>query len=824
MSQYQSRPPARLLRAGLVASAVGAALLVAPQAAFAGANVGPSLVPPGGNATISDPSAAYVTANAAVQLSTTACPAKFTTTTSAGPWNAVVGNKSATAVSFTVPATGGPTPGPNGTVRLYYACLYDGAVATSSNLQGGGPIYVGMPVNASAFGGLTGGGNQLTVNANPTGPIFAGVNAVAAVFNSGPSCNASYGTANPSNLVATNVNRQSNTTVSFTVPSGAVAANGGAPTMYNICLYDASSATGSLLSFVPYNVNVVGVSPGSGSYLSTVGVTASSPIPFLSGVTMPAVVLLANAGCPGTYPTGPVNGATPMPITGPGAVRKLTNNRAAVTIPPLQLNNGQANTYQICFYTDGTANGNLVGTSQYTAGVVANPTGVIPAAGPAAGGNTITVVGSDFPTDPGRITATLGGFPLTNIQPISDKAFTAQAPAHAVEDSVTLVLSTPAGTKALPGAYAYLNPIKVSPNTAPSTMPTVDVDVQGSGFMSINFGPAGNAGRVFLVNGTYNGADAGGGVRANAPVAECVNVLAISDEELICTLQLNRRLNNTATGPFDSIGYNNSLTTDVSTTAGSRIITSTAGKFNANDVGQPIVQSGNSNIPQYSTVTSVLSPTKAVISAPASATSGSAFTAVIGNSVAVHTFTGALTTTAGSPTVTVSSGAFTRADIGRVFSSNTPGIPAGTTIVAVAPGGASATLSAAANASTQYTLANVTVGAGATTIASSAIATGDAGAVVGPNTVGIPVGTTISAVGSPGTSGTLSAAAVGGGTTASLALNKPVTATLYAAAPVPDGSYNLVVVSNGAPDAALVDPDYSQTDVTSSSAFTVASF
>jgi hypothetical protein len=51
-----------------------------------------------------------------------------------------------------------------------------------------------------------------------------------------------------------------------------------------------------------------------------------------------------------------------------------------------------------------------------------------------------------------------------------------------------------------------------------------------------------------------------------------------------------------------------------------------------------------------------------------------------------------------------------------------------------------------------------------------------------------------------------------------------VNGALYAAAPVPDGSYNLVVVSNGAPDAVNTDPDYDQTDVTSSSTFTVASF
>ena len=700
----QSRSRSRLIRAGLTVGAVGAALLVAPQAAFAGANVGPSIVQPGGSATIFDPSAPFATV-AAVQLSVTSCVSKSVAPAPTGPWTAGLGNKNATSVSFTVPPTAGPTAGPNGTAKPYFACVYDGSVA-GSNLLGGGPIFVGTPAMSNPGAGVTGGGNQLTVNANPNAPVFTGVNAVAAVFTTG-ACAGQFGATNPPNLVAMNVNRMSNTVVSFPVPPGVVSANGPAPTMYNACLYDASSANGPLLTFVPYTVTVVGVSPASGSYLNSTGVTATSPIPFLSGVTMPAVVLLGgNAPCPATYSTAPIGTVTPLAITGPGTVRRLSNLRAAITIPPLPLVNSQPTTYQLCFYANASVSGALLGTSNYTAAVVASPTGVVPAAGPAAGGNMITVVGTDFPADPGRITATLGGAPLTNIQPISSQAFTAQAPAHAVEDNVTLVVSTPAGTKALPGAYSYLNPIKISPNTAPSTAPSVDVDVQGMGFMSINFGSGGNAGRVFLVSGTYNGADAGGGARANGPVAECVNVLPISDEELVCTMQLNRRLNIYGTAFFDSIGYTNLLTSDVSTAAGSRTIVSAGGKFNANDLGQPISQTSNANIPQGTIVTAVLSPTKAVISVPSPAT-GTTLTATIGNAP-VHTFTGALTTTQGSTTVTVSSGAFGQADVGRVFSA-TPGIPAGTTIVSVTPGGVSATLSAPANQTTGYALPGASI-------------------------------------------------------------------------------------------------------------------
>jgi hypothetical protein len=809
-----------MIRAGLIAGAVGAVLLVAPQAAYAGAGVGPMIVPPGGNATIFDPNASFNTTSASVQLSVTACAPKLAATSAAGPWNATVGNRTATSVGFTVPASGGPAAGPNGAAKAYFACVYEGSVASTSNLQGGAPIYVGVPPMSSAMSGVTGGGNQLTITAGPNGPIFTGVTTVGAVFTTG-TCNAAYGTANPANLVATNVIKQSSAGVSLTVPPGAAVTNGPGPVMYNICLYDAATAAGPLLSFVPYTVNLVGLNVSSGSYLTSNGVTASSPVAFLSGVTAPGVLLMPGGGCPGTYSTAPFGSGTPLAVTGAGSVRKLANNRLAVTIPPLSLMNNQPTPYQLCFYANAT-NGALLATAMYTASVVANPTGVTPAAGPATGGSTITVTGTDFPTEPKSITATLGGVPLVNIQSINDKAFTAETPAHAVENNVTLVVTTSSGTKALQGAYSFLNPVKVSPNTAPNTAPVVDVDVQGMGFLSIAFGTSGNAGRVFLVSGAYNGADAGSGVRANGPVTECVNVLPISDEELICTLQLNRRLNATGAAFFDPVGYTNALTTDVSTTAGSRVINSAGGKFVANDLGQPIVQGSNANIPANSIITSVLSPMKAVISAPALLTSSSAFTATVGNNVPVHSFANSLSTTSGSSTVTLTSGSFTGADIGRVFNGAT-GIPNGTTIVAVAPGGTGATLSAPATATTLGTLANVTSADASPTITSTAIANTDQYAVVGPNTLGIPVGTTITAV-TPGTSGTLSASAVGGGTAASLAVNRPVSGSLYAAAPVPEGNYNLTVVSNGAPDAPTTDPGYFQTAVTSGSAFTVAPF
>jgi hypothetical protein len=809
--------------------AVGAALLIAPQAAQAGpgAGVGPMIVMPGGGATLFDSTSPFTTATSVVQISTSACNGTRLTTLPSGVWNATGvtktdgnGNVTTNQVNFTVPPTNGPTANSNGGIKSYNACVYDSATGAA---QSSAPFYVGPPTMANPMAGISGGGNQITVS-SPNTP-FTSATSVSALFTSG-TCTNTFGTPGTSNLVAPGVIKDSPSSLRLTVPPGAVATGPGS-TMYNVCLYD---NTGGLLSFATYNANLVALTPSSGSFTTGNGVTGISTQPFLSGVTAPGALIVQGSGCPGSYNN--TSGFNPAPVAVTGSnVRRLSNYRLAVTIPPLTQQAPTSNQplfYSVCFYANATT-GSLVGSGSYAATVVANPTAVMPSAGSVAGNTLITVVGTDFPTDPGRITATLGGVPLTEIQPQGDKMFTAKTPAHAVADNVTLVVTTAAGTKALQNAFSFVNPVKVTPNTAPNTTPTVDVDVQGTGFMSMNFGTGGNSARVFLVRGVYNGAPAATNARANGPVSECVNVLPISDEELVCTLQLNRRLD--ATGVlFNPATYTKTtLTSDIGTTAGSRVITSVGGKFSADDTGQMIVEDTAPNhIPPNTTITSVLGPSRAVISAPASQ-SGSTLTAVIGL-VPVHSFTNAVIATADSTTVSLASGAFTGADVGRVFNGTT-GIPNGTTIVAVAPGGASATLSApASNPTSNVVTVGVTTANNSNniTVASGALGTADVNGVIGTNSVGIPVGTTISSLtGNPVTGAVLSANAssslgtVGAG---SITINRAVNGSLFPAAPVPSGAYNLTVVSDGALDAETTDPDYFQTAITSSSVFTVGPF
>lgn len=786
-------PSSRVLRAGVVAGATGAALLVAPPAAHAAPSAGPPVVAPGGTVTVTDPAAAYP-ATAAVQLSSPACAAKVAPATTAGVWTPVVTNRSATSVAFTVPATG-PATGPNGAVKAYNACVYDTA-ATTGVLLGATTVYLGSAASVSPASGLTGGGNTVTVTARADAPMFTGVTAVGASFTTG-ACG-----SGPANLVATNVTRQSNTAVSLTVPAGVVTAAGAPSTGYSICVYDGA---GALLTVVPYTANLAAVTPGAGSYTSSNAAVLTSPQPYLTGISAPAALLVAGTSCPAAY-----SATAGTPVTGSG-VRRLTNNRLVVNVPPLPLVGNQATLYQLCAYA-GANGGALIASAGWTAAAAANPTSITPSAGPAAGGSTITVLGTDFPTEPGRITATLGGVPLTNIQVISDRAFTAQTPPHPVEDNVALVVTTPLGTRTLTAAYSFLNPVRISPNTAPSSAGAVEILVQGTGFLSVPFGSTGNAARVFLVNGVYNGADDGMGGRVNAPVAECLNVLPLSDEELVCTLQLGRRLNAAGTGFFDPVGYTNMTDPDVMMTTGSRVVTSPGGKFSRNDVGQVVTSPMMPAIPPGTTVAAVLSPTRALLSAPATMTGGGQQLTIGGQPVR----TVPLTTTAGSATV---GGTFTKADIGRTIN-GMPAIPAGSTILAVGTGGGTATISAPATLSSSVTVNAATDGSN--TITSSAFTgTETLPAFVGANTLGVPVGTQINSF-APGNAQLPFPAP--GTATGSLTVTRPVNGMLYPGSPVPDGSYHLTVVSNGQSDAAVNDPGYTQTDVTSSSSFTVAPF
>jgi IPT/TIG domain-containing protein len=743
-------------------------------------------------------------------------------------------------VSFTVPTLQFAT---NGLSKAWYVCAYAGVTAGSTLLSTsatGAQFTVYSTPTLSATSGTSGGGNTLTVTST-TNPIFTNVTAPAALFVNG-ACPTTY--AAPGGFtwpaspyapysVAATVTKSTTaptTTATVVVPAGVVGA-GTTSTSYNVCLY-ASNSGGGLLAASAYSVGLptVSLSSSSGPYNSTTnGLTVTGATNFLTGITAPGATFTNSTTCPQVY-QATASGNVAVVSTN---VRKLagSNNRLAITVPALPLTNSAPTPYLACIYNGSAANtSTLLASAAYTSTILPNPTSLSPSAGPATGGTPITVTGTDFPTTAGSITsATLGGVPLTNITPVNSTSFTAVTPAHPVQDGTALVVTTAAGTKSLPGAFDFVNAITVTPNTAENTSPGTEVDVQGMGFYNMSFGSGTGNSRVFLVRGTYNAAGNAGSTpgRANGPQQECINVLTITDTELVCTLRLNRRLNSDAgMTTFDPTTYAGSTTpanSDFVLAVGTPIVTTTVYVFSRDDVGAVITGAG---IPNGTTIVAVLNTHRAKMSANATANGAITTAGTIGG--AVHTVANPnLNFTSGIPTITAPAGTFTQADVNRIIKGVT-GIPNGTTITAVAPGGTSATLSAAPTGNSTKTL-TVTSAASTALSSSSAFTTGaggDLNAVVGANTIGIVPGTTFATV-TDASNVVLSAAASssnGNGTVGAGTIPITVQLILYPAAPVPPGAYTITVVSNGDVDADTTDSNFSQSVVSSSATFTVSGF
>jgi len=860
MRKSKSSKRTRLIRAGFTTAVVGAGLLVAPQTAWAAGTASPSLAAPASTITVADSAYTYGSGHVVEATNATSCSTRYTTPNNTAYWAATPAAVSTNthAIAVTLPAL--PT-GTNGSVRAYMLCVYDSTSTTAAVLQTSASVNIAAIPTLSNTQGQTGGGNQLTLTTSGDSPLFTGQTTIGTVFSTA-ACPATYGT--PTAGTATDAMRMSNTQAMVTVPNGVTTSTAG-PAVYNVCLYAGNQSASTLLSAAPYSVGKITLSQNSGPISGGNGLTITSVNDLMFAGINPAIVMLTASptpDCPAHYAT--TNNSTNRPVPAP---RKLGNNQLAFQVPDVGTS---ASTWQLCvFDSTDTTNSVLLASALYQVVAPSIPTRVSPSAGPTIGGTDIVVSGTDFPTAPGTITATLGGVPLVNIVPRSATAFTARTSPHSIDPGATLVVTTPNGTRSLANAFVYQNSLTVSPSSAPNTTTGTDVQVSGSGFLNYTFGGgSASRSRVFLVNGVYNPADVSGGtVRANGPVAECSNVLVVSDSFLVCSLALNRRLNNATNAFFDPWAYQNlskaGAAPDVVTTTNSKIINITSsanGTFSQDDVGQPITD-GGTNFAPGTTITSVLSPLRATISQnPLHAATSSGVlignaTGALAGATPAHAFPGdavtnhtGWTTTNGSATVTTDAGhLFTAADVGRVVygtathAGGTAGIDNGNTIIAVAGNGLTATLSAPAEGVLTEVTANLynppgavhsfaggsssgwSVTSGSTTVTTDAaqlFTSADVGRVVygvatnGSGSNGIDNGTTITAVAPNGRSATISQAAEGTLTN--------VSAYLYPANPVPNGAYIMTVVSNGAVDANTTDANYQQSALTSGATFTVA--
>ncbi len=118
-------------------------------------------------------------------------------------------------------------------------------------------------------------------------------------------------------------------------------------------------------------------------------------------------------------------------------------------------------------------------------------TGLDPSQGPAAGGNTITITGTDLA---GATSVSFGGTDATGFTVDSDTQITATVPAHAA-GLVTVAVTTPGGTSSQTDNYTYVAPTLpaitgLDPSQGPTTGGT-SVTITGTDFTgatSVTFG------------------------------------------------------------------------------------------------------------------------------------------------------------------------------------------------------------------------------------------------------------------------------------------------------------------------------------------------
>ncbi|MEU4622155.1 IPT/TIG domain-containing protein [Actinoplanes sp. NPDC023801] len=680
MRNSLQRRRTRLVGAGLVTGAVVTAMagtqlpaLAAPLTSLTGGGpVGSTVVAKGltsnANATVG-----------AIFTTATSCPSTYNTTAP----NVAATNPtklSATSASFTVPS--GLTLNTGSLPKPYFVCVYNGTtVGTSAVLNDATQFVLTPTATVTPTSGVSGGGNTITINA-PTGvtSLFTTATPFVAFASSATGCGQVANDTDPANIAATST-KVSAAQITATVPAGVGGPNG---TGFNVCVYTESGGSGTPVAVGTYSVTLGAVTQSStvGPELATVTLTGATA--FLTGIEPVAEVV-----APATTTT-----ATPCPAlyttVDPGVieaadVRKISNAKVAVTMPAVvDVGDGP---YSICLYSStSTTTGRLLAAGTYTAAAVPTLTIVSPSSGTPLGGVTMTVKGTNLPTTPGSITATLGGSPLT-VTPVNETTFTAVTPPNSL-GSKALNITTASGTATLSGAFTYVNSLAVIPNTAPNTTIAQDINVLGTGFLEYNFNDAANTdAHVYLVHGRWNGAaHVTTGNRANVnAVADCTDVLVVSDTELVCSLDLAHALTAAGTETTNANGARTVVEAITLVDDQYQLVSANA-NFTKADIGKAISMAGTGDYPVGTVITDVLDERTAVLSQEPSVT-GATTGFDIGST---RNVTGSNAAQDGT-SLSASPGSFSAADVGAYIAH--ANLAADTFITGVNESGSTVTLS-----------------------------------------------------------------------------------------------------------------------------------
>ncbi|XVU23492.1 hypothetical protein ACQPZJ_40550 [Actinoplanes sp. CA-054009] len=555
MRKSHSQTGNRPLRAG-IATAATAALVVAGTASPALAvavdgTLSANVAPLGGgvSVTLTATGAFSGITAASGRFSATTCPAQFGSTSTSNPAiTTTIPANPANTVTLAVPALAANT---------YKACVYgvsSGSVGSTTPLiaQSTDSLVVSALNTKPTFSpsaGTSAGGTSVT--ATGVGAYLAGAGSTLGVTFRTTACTTPYTAASP--IVATTGTKNSaNTVATFTVPTTLPAAGA-----YNVCIYAGTGSTSALLAANTYSALPTStVSPSSGNSGGGNTIIATTKTATMSAGTTPGGLFTTAASCPVDVDS---IGADDEVAT----VTRISTTKAAVAVPAGVEHSGSGETtpWNLCLYANATDGALLAVPTAYSVAeeLDVSTVDITPDGGPAQGGLPVTVeIVGGLPPAGGTISASLGGSPLENIVILGDDSFTATTTAHAA-GATRLSVTTAAGTQSsTTDDFTYSYGITSTPNTATFEDTSVTLDILGSGFDALNFAasaegavataPGDGVGIFLVANGWFAAMDTANSVIATGLVSQCMDVTKISDNELICTLDLTKKSS-------DSTGY-----------------------------------------------------------------------------------------------------------------------------------------------------------------------------------------------------------------------------------------------------------------------------
>jgi IPT/TIG domain-containing protein len=544
----------RPLRAGVAVAVTTAAVLsglatpafAANTAVVATPNTGPV---GGGNTVALAGTGAFPSASAAVLAARTVSSSASCPTT--------YGTSGTTAAATRVDDDNATVVLPALAAGTFKVCVYgvaSGSVASASPLVAtSDAITISVantkPVLSSTSGAVAGGN---TITATGTGTYLSTVSgtSVGATFSAG-ACPSTYSTAT-GNFAATGA-KTSTSVATITVPGTLTAG-----TSYNVCIYAGTLATSALLGsgsaqYTALPSATISPKAGSSGVASTLTITAPTTSTFAASPSPLPGVTLTTDPCPSTYTTATTRYVGPFA----GTVIRINGGKIAVTLPATKIETGvgQATTaWNVCTYANATTGALILAPATYTVAPALTVSNVVaPTGGPAQGGTTVTITGTGFPYPKGDnlLTASIGGVALTDVTSTSATTLTGKTGAHAagtVDVSVTTAAGTETSVGGTPFTYSY--GISISPNSAAPSATGVTLDIQGAGFGPLEFEDYPASGtvddtkaHVLLVDNSWfanNTDDPDEAYSDGGVVTECIGVIKIGGDELLCTLDLTQ--------------------------------------------------------------------------------------------------------------------------------------------------------------------------------------------------------------------------------------------------------------------------------------------